>query len=118
MQGWWPTHMIEFEDLLAQAETSELERTMRIQNKTRIQPSFREVSAAETAIYWPMQYLGARFPELCVAVNAVALAHSLDGPAEWVVRKRGGFADTWRQRHDRGCEIIAAGLARDRVPVF
>jgi hypothetical protein len=35
-----------------------------------------------------------------------------------VTRKRGGFADTWRQRHDRGCEIIAAALAADRTPVF
>jgi hypothetical protein len=33
-------------------------------------------------------------------------------------RRRGGYADTWRQRHDKGCAIIAAGLIRDRIPVF
>jgi hypothetical protein len=51
-------------------------------------------------------------------VNAVSLAHALDRDAGWVAKKRGGYADTWRQRHDRGCELIARGLATDLVPVF
>ena len=32
--------------------------------------------------------------------------------------KRGGYGDTWRERHDQGCDIIARGLRSCRVPVF
>jgi hypothetical protein len=108
----WPAYAPEFQDLLNQTETAELERTMREQNKARISPSMRDVSAAIEATSWPARYLSRHHPELCVATNAVALAHALDRPAEWVVRKRGGFADTWRARHDQGCDRIASGLIR------
>jgi hypothetical protein len=116
--SFWPSYCYEFEDLLAQAENRQLELTHRAQNETRILPSAHAVAIADRTIHWPMKYLGTRFPELAVAVNAVGLAHSLERDAGWVCRKRGGFADTWRQRHDRGCEIIAAGLVADRTPVF
>jgi hypothetical protein len=118
LASWWPAYRYEFEDLLAQTETAELERTMRAQNVAKVQPSAHAVAIAEAAIYWPMKYLGQRFPDLAVAVNAVALAHSIERDAGWVVRKRGGFADTWRSRHDRGCDLIATGLTADRTPVF
>jgi hypothetical protein len=88
----WPSYCYEFDDLLAQAETAGLERTMRIQNQARVQPSVHEVTVAIAATYWPALYLGAR-PELCTAVNAVGLAHSFDRDAGWVVRNsraRGG----------------------------
>jgi hypothetical protein len=113
----WPAYRYEFDDLLAQAETAELERTQRLQNRAKVLPSANEVTHAITATYWPIQYLSAR-PEICEAVNAVGLAYSLDKDAGWVTRKRGGFADTWRSRHDKGCEIIAAGLMADKTPVF
>ena len=48
----------------------------------------------------------------------MALAHSLDRDSGWVAAKHGGYADTWRQRHDAGCAIIAQGLRAGRVPVF
>ena len=67
-------------------------------------------------IAWGGQYLRA-FENLCAAGNMVALAHSLGRDAGWCTRKRGGYADTWRQRYDKGCAIIAAGLIRDRIPV-
>lgn len=89
-----------------------------IQNQTRVQPSMRDVTAADEVLGWPARYLARLHPQLCVAVNCVSLAHSLDKPAEWIVRKRGGFADTWRRRHDDGCTIIAAALIEDRVSVF
>lgn len=114
----WPTYSYEFADLIAQHEQGELERTMAIQNRIRITPSARDVERAMKATYWPTQYLYARQPNLCESVNAVALAHALERDAGWVARKRGGYADTWRERHDRGCEIIAASLTTDRVPVF
>lgn len=114
----WPSYMHEFADLVAQQEQGELERTMAVQNRIRITPSAREVERALSTTYWPTKYLHASHPELCEAVNVVALAHALGRDAGWVTRKRGGYADTWRARHDRGCEIIAGALAADRVPVF
>jgi hypothetical protein len=113
----WPQYAYEWEDLLAQQEQGELERTQQSQNRSYLQPSWREISRMEIAIHWPAQFL-ANNAELVVAVNAVALAHAIDRDCNWVVRNRGGFADTWRQRHDQGCIIIAAGLRAERVPVF
>ena len=71
----------------------------------------------EAAIYWPAQYL-TRSDWLLRAVNAVALAHAMDHDAGWVAARRGGFADTSRANHDRGCEVIASGLRGELVPVF
>jgi hypothetical protein len=71
----------------------------------------------ETAIYWPKQYLAQRIL-LMRAVNAVALAYALDHDCGWVARKRGGYADTWRERYEQGCNVIARGLCRNRLPVF
>ena len=114
----WPAYMYEWEDLIAQQAQGELEHTMKIQNRTRVSPSMREITRAIEVCYWPMKYLSAKYPQLCEAVNAVALAYSLDRDAGWVTRKRGGYADTWRERHDRGCELIAYGLVKDRASVF
>jgi hypothetical protein len=113
----WPKYMYEFADLAAQAETAELEKTQAEQNRVHIVPSAIEIAHMEAALYWPAQHL-ADDPELRLAVNMVALAHSLDRDAGWVAKKRGGFADTWRMRHDAGCERIASALERDRVAVF
>jgi hypothetical protein len=113
----WPAYAYEFEDLVEQEKQGELERTQQQQNRTRLLPSIREITAMETALVWPARYL-ARTPKIAQAVNCVALAHALDRDAGWVAAKRGGYADTWRQQHDRGCEIIAARLRERRVPVF
>jgi hypothetical protein len=102
---------------LAQQQQGELERTQQQQNRIRLLPSLRAISEMEQAICWPAQYLG-RLPDLLRAVNAVALAHSLNRDAGWVSVKRGGYGDTWRQRHDAGCSIIAQGLRACRTPVF
>jgi hypothetical protein len=114
----WPKYLYEFADLAAQAEQYELERTHQQQNRTRVTPSSQEIARMEAATYWPTQYLHATAPDLCTAVNMVALAHALGRDAGWVARKRGGFADTWRQRHDRGCEDIALALVLDRERVL
>jgi hypothetical protein len=113
----WPAYAYEWEDLLAQQQQGELERTMAQQNRIRLLPSLRAISEMELAICWPAEYLG-RLPDLLRAVNAVALAHSLDRDAGWVAAKRGGYGDTWRSRHDAGCGIIAQGLRALRMPVF
>jgi hypothetical protein len=113
----WPPYCYEWDDLLAQQAQGELERTMQAQNRIRLLPSSRELQRMEIAIVWPAQYL-ARLVHLLIATNMVALAHSFDRDSGWVAAKRGGYADTWRERHDRGCDIIARGLRSCRVPVF
>lgn len=113
----WPAYCYEWEDLLAQQQQGELERTQQQQNRIRLLPSLRAVSEMKQAICWPAEYLGG-LPDLLRAVNVVALAHSFDRDAGWVAVKRGGYGDTWRQRHEDGCSIIAQGLRAGRVPVF
>lgn len=113
----WPSYVYEWDDLLAQQAQGELERTMQAQNRIRLLPSSRELQRMEVAIVWPAQYL-ARLVHLLIATNMVALAHSADRDSGWVAKKRGGYADTWRERHDQGCDIIARGLRACRVPVF
>jgi hypothetical protein len=113
----WPAYSYEFEDLLAQQAQGELEKTMRMQNRTRLLPSFSDVTRMEAAICWPARYLLGQM-HLLRAVNCVALAHSLERDAGWVAVKRGGYADTWRANHDRGCDVIAEGLRGELVPVF
>jgi hypothetical protein len=113
----WPPYCYEWDDLLAQQAQGELEKTQAQQNRIRLLPSLRAVTEMELAICWPAEYLG-RLPDLLRAVNAVALAHSLDRDSGWVAANRGGYADTWRERHDQGCGIIARGLRACRVPVF
>ncbi|RXG91566.1 hypothetical protein [Bradyrhizobium zhanjiangense] len=113
----WPPYVYEWDDLLAQQAQGELERTQAMQNRIRLLPSSREVQRMEIAICWPAEHLGSK-DHLLRAVNAVALAHALERDAGWVAAKRGGYADTWRERHDQGCDIIAIGLRSRRVPVF
>ena len=69
---------------------------------------------SSATVWW----LSTKHSELMVAVNMIALAHALDRDAGWVAHKKGGYADTWRERHDAGCAIIAAGLISDRIAVF
>jgi hypothetical protein len=113
----WPSYVYEWDDLLAQQAQGELERTQQLQNRIRLLPSSREVQRMELVICWPADYL-ARLVHLLVATNVVALAHSFDRGSDWVAKKRGGYADTWRERHDQGCDVIARGLRSCRLPVF
>jgi hypothetical protein len=114
----WVPYLYEFDDLVEQAKQYELEITQAKQNRTRVSPSAEQITRMDQALYWPLKYLSALNPDLCEAVNAVALAYSLGLDSGWVAHRRGGYADTWRMRHDEGCEVIAIGLIRDRVAVF
>src|ERR1700746_3909673 len=109
----WPPYCYEWDDLVAQEQTAELERTQKLQNRTRVLPGIVEIGRMEIAICWPAEFLRPRF-EIIVAVNWVAMAHSIDRDAGWVAVKRGGYADTWRQRHDVGCTIIAGCVGKER----
>lgn len=85
---------------------------LRSELATELFDPFADVSAI------PFVYLHANQLDLCESVNGMVQAHALERDAGWVARKRGGYADTWRARHDPGCEIIAAALVKDRIPVF
>jgi hypothetical protein len=87
------------------------------QDEPRVRLSPHEITRAIETSYWPARYLGARDHELRVAVNAVAKARSRGLDAASVARERGGTAAVWRDRHDRGCEVIAVLLNMDQVPV-
>jgi hypothetical protein len=113
----WPAYSYEWDDLVAQHKQGELERTQQQQNRTRLLPSIRDITIMERAIVWPAVYLG-RSQIIASATNLVALAHALDRDAGWVAAKRGGYAETWRYRHDLGCEIIARQLRIQLVAVF
>ena len=113
----WPAYRYEFQDLLAQQEQGELERTMQTQNRTRLMPSWRDITHMELAIRWPAQFLGGE-PHIAVAVNRVAFAYAIDRDSQWVAAKWGGYADTWRQRHEDGCGVIAERLRAKREPVI
>ncbi|MBO4221990.1 hypothetical protein [Bradyrhizobium neotropicale] len=116
-RGGWPAYAYEFDDLLAQAAQGELEKTMAAQNRTKLLPSYRDVTRMEAAICWPAQFLSG-LHHLVRAVNCVALAHALEQDAGWVARKHGGYAETWRANHDKGCDLIATALRRACTPVF
>jgi hypothetical protein len=115
----WPTISYEWTDLLAQQEQEQAEkdRSAREQNRVRLSPSTVDVARMEAALYWPARHL-ANAPHLLQAVNLVAIAHAYERDSDWVARKRGGEAETWRRRFEAGCAIIAGGLIDDRVPVF
>ena len=113
----WPPYSYEWDDLLAQQAQGELERTQAQQNRIRLLPSSREVQRMEVAICWPAEFLPPLL-HLLRAVNRVCLAHAIDRDSGWVAARFGGYADTWRERHDQGCDIIARGLRSCRVPVF
>jgi hypothetical protein len=115
----WPTVSYEWADLLAQQEQEQAEkdRSAREQNKARLSPSASEVARMEAALYWPAHYLAGDV-RLLRAVNFVAVAQAYERDCDWVARKQGGEADTWRRRYEAGCAIIAGGLIDDRMPVF
>jgi hypothetical protein len=115
----WPPTLNENGDLDAQAEQREFERnTSAVQDDfVWLAPSSRDISHSDAAQYWPLKYLNAH-PHLAQAVNKVAMARAHGRDLNWVAEKYGGTAWLWRERHDLGCEIIAAGLIKDGVRVF
>ena len=113
----WPPYAHTWDDLLAQQQQGELERNQEAKNRTREMPSRRDIARMESAIFWPAQFLCDSI-QLAIAVNAVAWAHAIERDIGWVVNKRGGYADTWRMRHYRGCKIIARRLRSNGVAVF
>src|SRR5262245_57956718 len=72
----WPPYLYEFDDLVEQQKQGELERTQKIQNRTRVLPSLSEITRMETVIWWPMHFLMMGTPQLVEAVMWLSHAHS------------------------------------------
>ena len=117
--GCWPAYSYDWQDLLAQQEQAEEEksRERNAQNRARLSPDLEQVSRMERALYWPMRYLWDA-PTLMRAVNACSLARALDREIAWVAKRHGGDAEDWQLRHWKGCDFIARGLISERVAVF
>lgn len=110
----WPQYWHELEDVAEAQAQLDTEKNA----PTRVNATVREIAHAIETTYWAAKYLALFYPRYSEAVNAVAHAHSLGFDAGWITRKRGGYADTWMQLHEAGCQHIADGLSRDNVWVF
>jgi len=117
MQTCWPRPMYDADDLGAQREQRELEGADEDEIGVTVWFTPRQNSQMNAALGWVMKYLPDD-RELRLGVNKVSLARSLGLGADTVAKRCGGCAETWRRRHDLGCELIARGLIRDRVMVF
>lgn len=116
----WPAYMHEWEDLLAQqgAELDEKQKAEQAQNRTRVLPSAVEISRMESAIAWPARYLAGR-PKLMRVVGVVAAGRAIDRDIASIARRRLRLAPhIARARNREGLDLIAAGLGRDRAPIF
>ncbi len=84
----WPSYIADWEDLLAQrtADLERLEEIEQMKNRTRIQPTAREIATMEIAIAWPGRYLS-KTPQLAKAVGLVALTRSLDRDLEFIAKQ-------------------------------
>jgi hypothetical protein len=52
-------------------------------------------------------------------VNAVAAAFAAGRDCTWVAKRhKGTTSEEWLKQFNEGCEIIATGLRRLRVPTF
>ncbi|WP_407159281.1 hypothetical protein [Bradyrhizobium sp. STM 3557] len=114
----WPAYCCEFVDLLAQQERASWRK-----------PCARKTGRGAAAAKLFQRDADGSGDLLAGAVSrAIGLAATRgerggarscdDRDAGWLAVRHGGYADTWRADHDRGCEIIACGLRDSLVPVF
>ncbi len=113
----WPTYMHDWTDLLAQegADAEAKAKRADASNRVRLQPTARDVGRMELAIVWPGQYL--RDPILRI-VQRVALLRARDLDLSQIARRMKQPATYVRRCNGDGLDAIAAGLRRDRQPVF
>lgn len=113
-----PFYLYDRGDLNAQLETRELERLARQRNRVRILPSPAEISRMEEALRWPAAYLcGLEFHHVARAVNLGALWAAFDTDIDRALNRIKLTRRAFNARKLQGLRIIAAGLARHRVPL-
>jgi hypothetical protein len=115
----WPEYAVEWIDEIAQAGADKTQQAQdaAAKNWTKIIPSAEEITRMEQAIAWPARYVG-DLPQLLRAVGAVAIAKARHQNVAAAARKLRVPRRLARRWHNEGCELIAAGLARDEVLVF
>jgi len=109
-----PTYAYERSDLIAQVETGELERMMRLQNRVRLSPSAAEISRMGAALAWPMLYLK-DFPEVSRAVLLSSLWAATGQDAGRRLRALKINRRAFNRRKVHGLGLIAMALIRDKV---
>jgi hypothetical protein len=112
----WPRYAYSHADLVAQADSSELERFMRARNKIRIPPSADEITRADEAVLWCMQYLGDR-PDLARAVLLSAGWHLSGANVQEECRRRKMNRRTFYRHAAQGLGLITRELVRRKVRV-
>jgi hypothetical protein len=112
----WPAYAYERSDLIAQVETGELDRMMRLQNRVRLTPGADQIARMEESLRWCMQYLGDA-PEVARAVQLGALwaAMRLDYKRRCKALKINRRAFVRRRMH--GLKVIALALVKHQVAV-
>lgn len=115
----WPAYFHGWEDQLAQQEMESDQRELieRAKNRIKVLPSSIEIMRMESAIAWPMRYVG-ELPQLLRAVQIVALGRSRHRDLEWAARRLRFGSALVRRWNREGLDMIARGLLRDRVPIF
>lgn len=111
-----PRHVYQWADLLAQAETYELERAAAAQNRVRIPPTPAEVTRMEQTFGWLANYLGDK-PEVARAVNLAARWACLDHDVARGCKRLGLPKRAFLRRKIHGLRLIATGLVRGKVPI-
>jgi hypothetical protein len=119
--GMWPQYRHDWEDWLAQATADKgaQEQDAREQNRARLQPTAEDISRMERAIVWPARYLS-HHPgdERAQIVQRVAAYRARGIDNDVLVRKLKRPPAFIRSCNRNGLDAIAAGLRRDKAPVF
>ena len=119
-------HLYEDADRAAQEEVNEETRAARARAASRVKLLPHQVSLVLVTLNWPADYIGTADEKLSLAadpahsriVQRVARGLALGRDFANIAVELGKSEPWLRRRYREGCERIAAGLRRDRVPVF
>jgi hypothetical protein len=117
-RGFWPEYWPDWEDLLAQEGQADVKAEAQARaNRVRLRPNAQEIGRMERALSWSGTYLS-QDVHLAQIVQRVAFYRSLEKELDYAaMRLRIDFRIV-REQNRNGLDIIAAGLRRDRTPVF
>jgi hypothetical protein len=117
--GVWPAYIHDWADMLAQqgADVDMRESVAAAQNRARLMPSATDISRMEKVIRWPARYLGDN-PRIARLVQRAALFRARDMSLDAIAHRWRRSPAAVRKDNRNGLDIIAAGLHRDREPVF
>jgi hypothetical protein len=111
-----PAYAYERSDRVAQVETGELERLMKLQNRVRFGVRADQVERMEEALAWCMQYLGDS-AEVARAVQLGALWAAMRLDAGKRLKKMKINGRMFNRRKVHGLKVIATELIRRQVQV-